>query len=177
MEQRVTSKRELGLMAALVLIGGPSLAEPFGTPVTTGKSARAFAPKGFKIERETKANLTGDGVTDLVVVLVPKSSDGEASRGLLFLRGEKTGVLTLIGSSASVLPGSGDCGVKGEECKPEISVKTNVVSITVSGGSRESWRRTLRVRPNNTSGKVEQIGRDEFRFDGLTEASESTRIN
>ncbi len=172
------SKRELGLMAALVLTGVPSHAEPFGTPVTTGKSARAFAPKGFKIESETKADLTGDGVPDAAVVLVsPASDDSPGRRALLFLRGEQGGGFVLMGSSGSVLPSPGDCGIKGEECTPDISVKKNVVNITVSGGSRESWRRTLRFRPNAASGKVELIGRDESSFDGLTEAAESTSIN
>ena len=174
----MTTRFAFGLMAAFALSAGSAEGAPFKPAATVGKSAKAFAPATFKVESETKAELTGDGITDLVVVLVSKSAGDEGgARALLFLRGEKSGDYTLMGSNGAVLPGPDDCGVNGGDCKPDIVVKKNVVSFTITGGSRESWSRTLRFRPNGAAGKVELIGRDERTFDGLTEQEESTSIN
>lgn len=159
-------------------LGETAQAEPFKTPVTIGKSAQAFAPAGFKVESETKTDLTGDEVPDLVVVLVTTADDGApGTRGLLFLRGAPSGDLSIIGSSDSVLPGPNSCGMNGGDCTPEIVVKKTVVSFTVEGGSRETWRRTLRFRPNPATGKVELIGKDEVTIDRATLREESTSIN
>lgn len=149
-------------------------AAPLAGLPATGATTQAFVPAGWAVESETKADLDGDGLGDVVLVLL-QQGDAERARAVVWLHAAKAGGLALIDSNRGLLACFSCLGMKGGDAAPTIDVKGPVVSFTQRGGSRDAYASTHRFRFEKRG--VRLIGHDDSSMDTLTGANTSTSRN
>ena len=138
-----------------VVFGQDDERKPFDAEkvAATGKAAKAFAPKGWVVEDAIQADVTGDGMEDLVIKLIedkPKKEDEmvDRNRVLVIAAGDGKGSYSKRAVSDTVLQctacGGAFYGVM--DAPANVTVEKGVIIINQDHGSRWVTDTTLRFR-------------------------------
>ena len=132
-----------------------------------GAEAAAIDPAGWRVEKAVRADLSGDGVADLGIVLIERGT-GDRLRQLVVAKGFSTG-FTRAGVSATLLGCTG-CGGAFWGVAPmpiHLSVEGGSLLVEQLGGSRELLETVHRLRIE-ANGRVRLIGIDADSSDRAT---------
>lgn len=120
------------LLAALVLATGAAAQPP---PVPgTAPTVDKFVPPGYRVLLRAAADFNGDGLQDVLLVLV-KKADPDGNRTLLILFREAAGGYTLSIRSDQAIPETGTGGAVSNDGFDRIRVRGNTFVIARYGGS------------------------------------------
>ena len=164
--------RALGLLLLLLLAAiGCSTAEaapldPAAIP-RSAAGAAGFAPPGWRVEKAVRADLSGDGLADLGIVLIERGTK-DRLRALVVARGLRNG-FERVGVSTTLLGCTG-CGGAFWGVLPmpiHLSVEHGSLLVEQLGGSRETLETVHRLRIES-SGRVRLIGIDSDSEDRAT---------
>jgi hypothetical protein len=114
------------------------------------KTMESFIPEGFEVLSNKKADLNGDQLEDVILILKAsneeESSDYTANaptlRPLLILLGDEAGSLTYAGRNDKVVY-CVDCGGQMGDPFSDLSVEGRFFTITHYGGSSKRWSRIV----------------------------------
>lgn len=164
------------LPVLLALVPVLCFAKPLDGVPEKGATAAAFAPKGWVVESSLEGELNGDGVKDLVVVLLQSDTSTDRYRALLWLHGVASGGYVSVASNVGLLACLSCLGMKGGDGAPELEISDKrVLSVSQWGGSRESYGTTHKFRLEKSG--VLLIGLDSGDNDSLTGAGNSISTN
>lgn len=156
----------LAILLVLSLGGAKAAASKPAVP-RQAANASGFAPAGWRVEKAMRADLSGDGVADLAIVLIERGT-GDRLRQLVVAKGSSTG-FTRSGVSARLL-GCTRCGGAfwGVLAMPvHLSVESGSLLVEQLGGSRELLETVHRLRIE-ANGRVRLIGIDADSSDRAT---------
>lgn len=154
-------------MAALTVSAVAGNARDVKMIPSAGRNAADFAPKGWVVEDFVQADVTNDGVKDLVIKLVedkPKAGDEavERARILVIASGTTNGPFLKVAATDKILQctacGGAFYGVA--DASADISVERGVIVISQESGSRWVMSSTYRFRYDPRSKDFVLIGFD-----------------
>ena len=148
---------------------------PAGVP-RTASAAAGFAPSGFRVEKEQRADLSADGIPDLGIVLIERGAKRERRRGLVIAQGVRGGGYERVGVSARLLACTA-CGGAFWGLLPApitLSVQRGALLVDQTAGSRELIQTVHRLRIERNR-RVRLIGLDSSRSDRNT--GNGTRVS
>lgn len=140
----------------------------------TAPALRDFLPPGWAVENQVSGDLNGDGVADIVTVLVEgKGATDDRQRGLIVLLAASKGY-SLLGSNDKLLQCQGCGGIKDGI---NVTVKNGVLVVSQYSGSREYSVYTWRFRLDAASQRLQMIGIDEEEADGMVGKGSTVSTN
>jgi hypothetical protein len=154
-----------------------------------GQSARAFVPKGWKVETDagvTSGDLNRDGADDAVVRLVEdmpvEGADGTLNtryRALVILLARPGGGFTRAAVASKLLGCSLCYGVLGdpEGGNIQVAIRNGVLDVSQLSGSREATDLTLRFRQDPETGRFQLIGEERSEYDRAAGGGTGTSTN
>lgn len=152
----------------------------------SGRSVRAFVPRGWKIEGQVSGDLNRDGRPDTALQLIqnlpaerPDGSWNERSRALLVVFKRPGGTFVRAGVGPRILYCS-TCG--GMLSNPggegmALDIKNGVLNVSQLSGAREATDLTQRFRYDPKLRRFLLIGEDVNNYDRLDGSSTVTSTN
>ncbi len=162
--------RCLLLILPLLLLAPASHAAPLATK-DTGAAPAEFLPAGWSLESTTTGDLNGDGIDDVVLVLLETDvNKDDRGRALLVLVKDGANWKRLAanrGLAACFKCGGASAG----DAAPRLTIKKGVLTIDQSGGSRERYGTSHKFRLDKATGKFVLIGLDQSNADSVVGGS------
>jgi hypothetical protein len=131
----------------LTLLSTLALARTIDGVPEFGATVEAFVPSEWIVESKTPADLNGDGLEDMVLVIVAQKGDDNQQRGIVWLHGVKGAGFRRIDTNLGLLECVGCGGARNGNGTPDIIVEKKVVSFSQYGGSGAGpWDSTYSFR-------------------------------
>lgn len=157
------------LLGLLVMWAVPACSEGLAVKnlPAEGRALTDFVPQGWAVEDQANGDLNGDGVADLVAVLVQNDQvqgDEQPERAMIVLLSQGKAQFVMAGTNDSIFQCKGCGGVKEGA---GVSIRKGVIIATQSSGSREFASETWRFRYDFPKRRFVIIGNDLETGDGL----------
>jgi len=148
------------------------------------KTMESFIPQGFEMLNNTKADLNGDNLEDVILILKASNeeessdyaADAPSLRPLLILLGDEAGSLSLTARNDKVVY-CVDCGGQMGDPFSDVTVDGQYFTITHYGGSAQRWARmvTFAYNTEKSSWFLHRDGTEAFDANAPQEVTKETQ--